>query len=1201
LLPLTAPLPAVAASPEAFDPERGCTVLGSAAGDILKGTNGDDVICGGGGGDTILASAGDDIIYGDGGGDTIYGGAGADTIYGGDGGDTIYAEDGADVVQAGAGGDTVYGGSGADAIWGGDGGDTLWGQDGPDWIYPEAGADTARGGDGDDLIFDQGKADTLWGDAGDDRILAGEGADSVKGNAGDDLLIGGPGNDSHYGDAGSDRCAGGSGTNAYYSCEVKVSLADIGGMDGDSDGDGVPDIAELRGGSDPLARDTDGDGLDDEAEFDSGTSATAVDSDGDGVLDPDEDMDNDGLTNLAEVTAGTNGLRADTDRDGINDGEEVSAGLNPVEADTDGDGVTDGDELKVGSDPAAADTDGDGIGDGEDTFTITLDLAEPPATLVATGVAAGLLETRLTPSGDLRVSGLPGQRAPPVAVHAPEGVTGFLTVAFDAADLPGDADVALLHYDSESDTLERPARQTVDWAAGTVTAQVDEFSPFVVVDAGEFAAAWERELEELGGGLAESPLSVMLVLDSSASMLANDPGRMRVEAAAAFIDALGDQDAVGVIGFAETATTLQSLGYDKQEAKDALAQVGASGSANITQAMQSAIRQLTPVVPTQPGPVAKRVIVLLTDGTGTYDWALTGQARNKGITVYTVGLGRATNETLLDWIASATGGQFFLADSAGDLAGSITTDLFGMLGRTDSDGDGLTDAAETNGMLTSTGKVLFSNPLIADTDGDGLDDGTELGYEPSQGHGFGRGTAYRVVSHPSKADTDGDGLGDLAEVSSGWNAFDADPDNDGLLDAGEWDAGTFDYWGDTDSDGFSDAEEVARAADGFDPLVMDVEIETAEYISQLLRGTLCGDVAGIWGFCEGDTWAYLVGQILGGVALPGVGDVRDLVGSSIKGDFVSAGLSLVGVVPLFGDAVKALKTIKNFGKVTTRLAAQGGDWVRVALRNRVLGDSVLQKLGWPARNVSASSAKAASATSSAGVTAAAVFLPAAVPQASLPRPSAGALKDAKEMLDAASPDVFSRLAKSKNGIDVDDPSLVGAVAQMSRHVDGVPHAERVLTKAKAVKKAPTSVGGKALDLPNEAACEKWFNSILKDWVKTPPKIATHIPKIPLDPTAGTANRFYDSIGKLPGSDVATAFEHKIGWVRYSARVRAQITRDAALLAELKADPSLAGKIGFKKIEWVFFAKEPGGVGPDKALLEALEDVGIPYTIYLPRS
>jgi hypothetical protein len=42
-------------------------------------------------------------------------------------------------------------------------------------------------------------------------------------------------------------------------------------------------------------------------------------------------------------------------------------------------------------------------------------------------------------------------------------------------------------------------------------------------------------------------------------------------------------------------------------------------------------------------------------------------------------------------------------------------------------------------------------------------------------------------------------------------------------------------------------------------------------------------------------------------------------------------------------------------------------------------------------------------------------------------------------------------------------------------------------------------------------------------------------------------------------------------------------------------------VDFERIEWAFFAKEPGGVGPDKALLEALEDVGIPYTVYLPRS
>ncbi|MDR1427164.1 MAG: S8 family serine peptidase [Bifidobacteriaceae bacterium] len=224
--------------PDNVDPSRGCTIIGTSAGNILKGTDGDDVICGGGGGDTIYAGAGNDVVYGDAGGDTIHGGDGDDVIYGGDGGDAIYGEGGDDRVFGGAGGDTVRGGAGDDMLDG------------------EDGADTLRGGDGKDRLIGGLKADTAWGDGGDDLVVGGEGADSVKGNAGDDVLLGGPGLDSHYGDTGTDTCVGGEGINAFYSCESKRVASDFGGVDGDLDGDGVSDEDEARAGTDPLVADS---------------------------------------------------------------------------------------------------------------------------------------------------------------------------------------------------------------------------------------------------------------------------------------------------------------------------------------------------------------------------------------------------------------------------------------------------------------------------------------------------------------------------------------------------------------------------------------------------------------------------------------------------------------------------------------------------------------------------------------------------------------------------------------------------------------------------------------------------------------------------------------------------------------------------------------------------------------------------------
>jgi hypothetical protein len=95
----------------------------------------------------------------------------------------------------------------------------------------------------------------------------------------------------------------------------------------DSDGDGIPDEAEVSLGLDPQ-----------------------------NPVDAQEDFDRDNLTNLQEFQLGTNLRSADTDGDNINDGEEAIPGAdgfitNPLLPDTDGDGVRDGLEVQTGTDP----------------------------------------------------------------------------------------------------------------------------------------------------------------------------------------------------------------------------------------------------------------------------------------------------------------------------------------------------------------------------------------------------------------------------------------------------------------------------------------------------------------------------------------------------------------------------------------------------------------------------------------------------------------------------------------------------------------------------------------------------------------------------------------------------------------------------------------------------------------------------------
>jgi hypothetical protein len=72
----------------------------------------------------------------------------------------------------------------------------------------------------------------------------------------------------------------------------------------------------------------------------------------------------------------------------------------------------------------------------------------------------------------------------------------------------------------------------------------------------------------------------------------------------------------------------------------------------------------------------------------------------------------------------------------------------------DTDGDGLSDAVETNTGIYVDENDTGTDPDDPDTDGDGLDDGPEVNT-----HG----------TDPTLRDTDGDGFGDGVEVSAGTN------------------------------------------------------------------------------------------------------------------------------------------------------------------------------------------------------------------------------------------------------------------------------------------------------------------------------------------------------------------------------------------------------------------------------------------------
>jgi Tol biopolymer transport system component len=228
-----------------------CSVSGTPNGDVLRGTNGDDVICGGAGNDRIEATGGDD---------TILGGAGTDKIDYRDAADRVLVDMRRVRARSGEtratlyGVESVLGSRHADEMFGGDVRDSFAGYAGDDALIGRGGDDTLSGGDGDDVLRPglggddvnggNGRDSVSFIDAqervrvnlgsnfafgqGDDLILA---IEKVIGSAYDDFIIGTDGANVLRGGDGEDTINGQNGPDDIYGGDERDFLYGKGGAD----------------------------------------------------------------------------------------------------------------------------------------------------------------------------------------------------------------------------------------------------------------------------------------------------------------------------------------------------------------------------------------------------------------------------------------------------------------------------------------------------------------------------------------------------------------------------------------------------------------------------------------------------------------------------------------------------------------------------------------------------------------------------------------------------------------------------------------------------------------------------------------------------------------------------------------------------------------------------------------------------------
>lgn len=150
-------------------------------GNIISGSDDDDVLTGSDNGDQIGGYDGDDIIDAGDGDDDAHGADGDDTLRGGAGNDSVHGDDGNDDINGGIGDDSLMGHNDDDVLRGGEGNDSLQGSDGDDQLFGDEGDDALQGGLGND---------TLDGGVGEDTLFGGWGSDTINGIVDDDHIAG---------------------------------------------------------------------------------------------------------------------------------------------------------------------------------------------------------------------------------------------------------------------------------------------------------------------------------------------------------------------------------------------------------------------------------------------------------------------------------------------------------------------------------------------------------------------------------------------------------------------------------------------------------------------------------------------------------------------------------------------------------------------------------------------------------------------------------------------------------------------------------------------------------------------------------------------------------------------------------------------------------------------------------------------------
>lgn len=512
--------------------------------------------------------------------------------------------------------------------------------------------------------------------------------------------------------------------------------AEIIDYDLDSDNDGIPDYDENKIGTNMNKGDSDDDGLNDYLELSIGYNPLSENSEEDGK----KDYDNDGLSNIQEIRHGTDLTNADTDEDQLNDYEEVYVyGTDPLNKDTDSDGILDGIEIKFGTDPLVKNNENDRISYTFDSKKIIDDYDEnvyPEIELTGTLTTLENFEIKAKENDTVINEMIPGYIGAAYEFSTSEKFDKAAVTFHIDKDLFKDDTFkpAIYYYNEESQILEELENQKVE--GNTVSATLEHFSTYIVLNKAEFDKVWEEEIVFYTEEQKKNGMDFSFVIDASGSMSyddtpKNDRNGLRLTLSKKMVEKMADKDRAMVVKFATTATLLQVLASDKDLISKAIDKVGSYGMT----AMKDGIHLANMEYASNSDKTRNQIMIVITDGLdncSTYSMnTIISEAKANGTKIYTIGLGSQIDTSELTQIASQTGGKYYYASVSSDL-NDIYDDIedetvdYSL----DSNNDGISDYHTKmlcEGKLTTgTGVPLFAGIPYEDVqsnddyDGDGL-------------------------------------------------------------------------------------------------------------------------------------------------------------------------------------------------------------------------------------------------------------------------------------------------------------------------------------------------------------------------------------------------------------------------------------------------------------------------------------------------